>query len=226
MRLTPLLVTAAAVALIGCPAFAQSDAAPAPAATAAAPATSAPASQALPSIPRIVGGTNIYSTLKASGQFTLLIKAADQSGMAAILEKYPNLTLFAPTDAAFRALPADVLAKLMAPGDAAANQLQQILKYHLVNAQVDSSKIKGAKGPVATVESTTLLLDGSNPDDLMVNNADIIQADVRTSNGGIVQAIDKVLIPADSPYEAELKSTSASADASASPAAPPPPAGG
>ena len=46
--------------------------------------------------------------------------------------------------------------------DAAANQLQQILKYHLINAQVDASKIRGAKGPVNTVENTPVTLDGSN----------------------------------------------------------------
>ena len=45
--------------------------------------------------------------------------------------------------------------------DTAANQLQQILKYHLINAQVDASKIQGAKGPVNTVENTPVLLDGS-----------------------------------------------------------------
>ena len=223
MHLTRLLATAAAVAVIACPAMtlAASDV---PAATPAAPSAPAPAT---PSIPKIAGGTDIYATLKASGQFTILLKAADSTGIAPVLQKYPNLTFFAPTDEAFRALPPDVLTKLMAPGDASANQLQQILKYHLVNAQVDSSKIKGAKGPLNTVENTPVVLDGSNPDDLLVNNADIIQADVRTANGGILHAIDKVLIPADSPYAASLKATPASTpSASAAPAAKPASTGG
>jgi uncharacterized surface protein with fasciclin (FAS1) repeats len=103
----------------------------------------------------------------------------------------------------------------MAPNDTAANQLQQILKYHLINAQVDASKIRGAKGPVNTVENTPVQLDGSNPDDLLVNSADIIQADVRTTNGGIVNVVDKVLIPSDSPYAAAVSSSPAGGPASA-----------
>lgn len=210
MRLTRLAAAVSVAALIAGPAIAAGetpDASATPpaastpsAAPAAPPSAAAPAAPALPSIPKVAGGANIYETLKDSGQFTILVKALDQSGLAQVLEKYPNLTFFAPTDQALNALPPDVLTKLLAPNDTSANQLQQILKYHLINAQVDSTKIRGAKGPVNTVENTPVVLDGSNPSDLLVNNADIIQADVRTSNGGIVNVIDKVLIPSDSPY--------------------------
>jgi uncharacterized surface protein with fasciclin (FAS1) repeats len=68
-----------------------------------------------------------------------------------------------------------------------------VLIYHLVHLDIDSSKIKGAKGPVQTVEQSQLQLDGSGPV-LKVNDADIIQSDVRASNG-IIQVIDKVLVP-------------------------------
>jgi uncharacterized surface protein with fasciclin (FAS1) repeats len=224
MTLIRLVTTAAAAAMIVAPAaaFAAGDAAaPAAAPATAAPAPAAPAAPpapALPSIPKVIGASDIYATLKGSGQFTLLLKAVDQTGLAPILQRYP-ITMFAPTDAAINALPPDVLTKLMAANDTAANQLQQILKYHLINAQVDSSKIKGAKGSVATVESTPVVLDGANPADLLVNNADIIQADIKATNGGIVHVIDKVLIPSDSPYAAQV------APAPAAPAAPAPPAG-
>ncbi len=163
----------------------------------------------------MAGGANIYDTLKTSGQFTILLKAVDQSGLAPVLQRYP-VTLFAPTDAAFNALPPDMLSKLMQANDTSANQLQQILKYHLINAQVDASKIRGAKGPVNTVENTPVQLDGSNPDDLLVNNANIIQADVRTTNGGIVNVIDKVLIPTDSPYASAASSAPSGAATAAS----------
>ncbi|HVN01927.1 MAG TPA: fasciclin domain-containing protein [Caulobacteraceae bacterium] len=215
MNLIRFVTTAAAAAMLAAPAaaFAAGDA---PAA-ASAPAAPAPAAPALPSIPKVVGGSDIYATLKSSGQFTLLLKAVDQTGLAPILQRYP-ITMFAPTDAAINALPADVLTKLMAANDTAANQLQQILKYHLINAQVDSSKIKGAKGPVATVENQTVLLDGSNPEDMLVNNADIIQADVKASNGGVIHVIDKVLIPSDSPYAAQVAPPPAAPTAPAAPA--------
>jgi uncharacterized surface protein with fasciclin (FAS1) repeats len=209
MHLIRFATTALAAATIAFPAIAL--AAPGDAPAAAPPAAAAtPAAPALPSIPKVTPGPDIYTTLKNSGQFTLLLKAIDQAGLAPVLQKYPNLTLFAPTDAAMNALPPDVLTKLMAQNDASANQLQQILKYHLINAVVDSSKIKGAKGSVPTVEMKPVMLDGSNPDDLMVNNADIIQADVKVANGGVVNVIDKVLIPSDSPFATSAPSAAAS----------------
>jgi len=216
MHLIRFATTALAAAMITLPAAAL--AAPGDAPTALPPATApAPAAPALPSIPKVTPGPDIYTTLKTSGQFTILVKALDQAGLAPILQRYPNLTFFAPTDAAMNALPPDVLTKLLAQNDTSANQLQQILKYHLINAVVDSSKIKGAKGPVNTVENTAVVFDGANPDDLLVNNADIIQADVKVANGGVINVIDKVLIPTDSPFAAPA-APAASASAAPTPA--------
>jgi uncharacterized surface protein with fasciclin (FAS1) repeats len=205
MRLIRFIATASAAALIACPAIALAQ----DAATATPPPAAAPPAPALPSIPKITGGADIYDTLKSAGEFTILLKAVDQAGLAPVLQRYPNLTFFAPTDQAFGALPPDMLGKLLAANDKAANDLQQILKYHLINAQVDASKIRGAKGPVMTVENTPVNLDGSNPDDLKVDSADIIQSDVRTTNGGIIQVVDKVLLPANSPYAPQLPAASA-----------------
>jgi uncharacterized surface protein with fasciclin (FAS1) repeats len=201
MRLNRFIATASAAALIACPAIAlaQPAAQPAP-----PPAAAPPAAPALPTVPRITGGADIYDTLKSAGEFTILLKAVDQAGLAPVLQRYPNLTFFAPTDQAFNALPPDALSKLLAPNDTAANELQQILKYHLINAQVDASKIRGAKGPVVTVEGKPVSLDGSNQDDLKADSADIIQPDIRTTNGGIIHVVDKVLIPSDSPVAAQL----------------------
>jgi uncharacterized surface protein with fasciclin (FAS1) repeats len=219
MHLIRFATTALAAATLALPAAALAapgDAPAAPAAAApAAPAPTAPATPALPSIPKVAPGPDIYTTLKTSGQFTILLKAVDQAGLAPVLQKYPNLTFFAPTDAAMNALPPDVLTKLMAQNDTSANQLQQILKYHLINAVVDSSKLTGHSGSIPTVESTPVVIDGSNPNDLLVNNADIIQADVKVANGGVINVIDKVLIPKDSPY---APSAAPAASASAAPA--------
>lgn len=204
MHPTRFVTTAVAAALIACPAiaFAQAAAPSTPAEAPPAAAPPAPAAPALPSIPKIAPGADLYETAKASGQFTILIKAIDATNLRSTLKGMQNITMFAPTDAAFQALPADQLAKLMQTDNLPA--LQRIVLYHLVGAQIDSSKIKGAKGPVATPEGSQLQLDGSDADDLKVNNADIIQADVRTANGGVLNAIDKVLVPADSPFAAAL----------------------
>ncbi len=197
MRFNRLLSTAAAAALVACPALglAQNAAAPVAAAPSAPAAPAAPPAAPLPPSPNMAPNGDWVATLKASGHFTILLKALDTNQLTAPLKGLPNLTVFAPTDEAFNALPAGQLQLLMSPGAAA--QLRKVLTYHVINASVDSTKIKGAKGPVATVDAPQqVMLDGSG-DTMLVNNADIIQADVRVANGVIIHVLDKVLIPAD-----------------------------
>ncbi|HEX5776971.1 MAG TPA: fasciclin domain-containing protein [Caulobacteraceae bacterium] len=207
MNLYRLLTTAAAVALFTGAANAQTVAetpaaaepAPAPAAAEAAAATPAPAATAAPApapapaVALVVAKGDLVETAKASGQFTTFVKALDKTNLTAVLQGNRNLTVFAPTDAAFAALPAGELDRLMKTENAA--ELQRMLVYHVVNAPVDTAKIKGAKGPVKTVAGTDLLLDGSG-DSLKANSAAIVQADVRTSNG-ILHVVDRVLSPTD-----------------------------
>lgn len=163
-----------ATVLLATPALAQT----APAAPAVAPAY----------VPVVSQGDSI-ETLKASGEFRVLIRAIDRANLTAVIKGQTALTLFAPTDTAFAAMPPAQLEALM--NDAPA--LQAMLIYHLVNAPVDSAKLKGAKGPVQTVAGKGLVLDGSGAS-LMANDAHIIQADVRTTSG-FVQVVDKVLTP-------------------------------
>jgi uncharacterized surface protein with fasciclin (FAS1) repeats len=206
MRLDRLVITAAALSLTAAAAWAQT--APATPATEAAPA--APAASAAPATGKVAPNGDIVQTIKLSGQFNTFVKAADATNLTQLLKTNKNLTVFAPTDAAFAALPPGELDKLMA--DKAA--LQKLITYHIVNAPVDSAKIKGAKGAVPTVAAASVEIDGS-ADTLMVNDAHIVQADVRASNG-LIHVIDKVLVPG--------AATGASAPASATaPAAAPAP---
>lgn len=153
----------------------------------------APATPPVAASPGLVPNGSIVATLKASSHFTILVKALEQAQLTAVLSATPGLTLFAPTDDAFNALPPGQLAKLLEADNAPI--LQKILIYHLVNLNLDSTKIKGAKGPVPSVETSQLQLDGSG-DPLKVNNASIIQADVKATNG-VIHVVDKVLIPSD-----------------------------
>jgi uncharacterized surface protein with fasciclin (FAS1) repeats len=153
-----------------------------------------PAPSAVPASPNVVAQGDVISTLQASGHFTILVKALDAANLSATLKSTPQLTLFAPTDDAFNALPPSQLAALMNPKNV--QTLQQVLVYHLIHLSLDSSKIKGAKGPVETVEKGKVEVDGSG-DVLKVNNADIIQTDIKVANGNIIQVVDKVLIPSD-----------------------------
>jgi uncharacterized surface protein with fasciclin (FAS1) repeats len=180
-------VSAATLLCAVASAHAQTPTDAAPTGQSAAPAAQVPAS------PGLVPSGDMASTLKASPHFTILAKALDASNLTPVLKSTPNITLFAPTDEAFNALPPTELAALMETKNAPL--LQKILTYHLVNLSLDSSKIKGAKGPVDSVEGSKLHIDGSGSP-LKVDNADVIQSDVKASNG-LIQVVDKVLMPPD-----------------------------
>jgi len=189
-----LLTAAAAMALMTGFAHAQSAATPA----APAPAASSP----------VVAKGDLIQTAEASGQFSTFLKAVGAVNLTSVLKTNQNLTLFAPTDAAFAALPAGELDKLMLPENGPL--LQKVLTYHLINAKVDSTKIKGAKGEVKSVEGSPLLLDGSGAAP-MVDTATITQTDVMATNG-VLHVVDKVLIPKDVPgLQAAASATDASA---------------
>jgi uncharacterized surface protein with fasciclin (FAS1) repeats len=182
MTLYRLLTTAAAALAIAGPALAQPAAAPA--APPAAPA--APAAMSL----SITPSGDIADTLRASGQFTMLVKALDASNLTSVLKTAGPLTILAPTDAAFQALPPAQLASLMKIENAA--QLQALLTYHLINAGVPLTKIQGSKGPIRTVANTDVQIDGTvSP--IRVNDAAVV-GHAAVSNGDIY-AIDKVLTP-------------------------------
>ncbi len=162
--------------------------------TDATPPTPAPATAAaLPASPNLVAAGNIVETLQANPHFSILVKALKAANLDGVLASTPDITLFAPTDEAFQALPPGTLDVLMKTDNAPI--LQKILVYHLIHLDLDSSKIKGAKGPVTTVEGQPVQIDGSGAV-ATVNNAQIIQMDVKATNG-YIQVIDKVLMPPD-----------------------------
>jgi len=216
MHVTRLLTAAVAVALAAGAAQAQI----APVARApAAPATTAP--PAASAAPKVVANGDIIQTTTLSGQFKTFLKAVDATNLTSVLKTNKNLTVFVPTDAAFAALPPGELDRLMLPENK--TQLQKLLTYHIINARVDSTRIKGAKGAVPTVAGASVELDGSGAM-LMVNNADIIQPDVMATNG-VLHVIDKVLTPATASASAATGgSSAASTTAPATPAIPAKPA--
>jgi len=221
MTLYRLLTAAAAVALFTGAAHAQTTdstasavepiavptQAPAPA---AAPSVDvAPAAPAKPAFIPVVAKGDLVETAKASGQFTTFLKALDKTNLTDVVKKQPGLTVFAPTDAAFAALPAGELDRLMKTENA--GELQTLLVYHVVNAKVPSSKMKDAKGPIPTVAGKDLLLDGTSAG-LKANSATVLQADVMATNG-ILHVVDHVLSPSDPAISAAKVEAAANAAA-------------
>lgn len=204
MNLKSFLAVSAAFA-IATPVLAQTPA-PAPAAPAAPAAAPAPTPAT----------ADVFDTAKRSGQFNTFIKAVEATNLTSVLKNQPSLTVFAPTDAAFQALPPGELDKLMLPENRA--QLQKVLTYHIVNARVDATKIRGARGPVPTVAGNAVQLDGSN-EPLKVNDATITRPDMLATNG-VIHVVDKVLSPhvAAAPAPMAAAPAAPAADASSAPA--------
>jgi len=118
--------------------------------------------------------------------FTKLLAAAGKAGLASTLSApSANLTVFAPTDAAFTTLgQATVDGLSMA-------QLADVLKYHVVSGKVLSTALSaGAVPSLLTGKNLTFSLTGG----VKVNDANVVIADVLTTNG-VIHVIDKVLLP-------------------------------
>jgi uncharacterized surface protein with fasciclin (FAS1) repeats len=128
----------------------------------------------------IVASSTEHNTLEAA------VVAADLGGA---LSAPGNLTLFAPTDAAFSALPAGTVDALLADptGD-----LTQILLYHVVGAEAFSNSLSDDQ-MIMTLQGqdVTVTINGSG---VFINNAQVTVADIDATNG-VVHVIDAVLLP-------------------------------
>jgi len=82
---------------------------------------------------------DIVDTAVANGSFKTLVAAVTAAGLVETLKGKGPFTVFAPTDAAFAALPAGTVESLLEPGSKA--KLTQILTYHVVPGLVMSSDI-------------------------------------------------------------------------------------
>ncbi|MDQ2860320.1 MAG: fasciclin domain-containing protein [Pseudomonadota bacterium] len=135
---------------------------------------------------------NIVETAKASGQFTILLKAATAAGMDRTLAQPGPYTVFAPTDAAFNALPPGMLDMLMKPQNKA--MLKKILGYHTLFGRLTTRQLTAPASAVTTTIGALVVLQMKNGA-LMVNDAKITQPDIAADNG-VIQVIDTVLMPA------------------------------
>ena len=131
------------------------------------------------------------SGLAASNpNLTVLATALRLTGLDVTLAEGGPFTVFAPTDAAFAALPAGTLDALIANP----TQLAAVLQYHVVNGAVLSSALTNGQR-VNTLLTTgaplTVAIDGSG---VKINTANVVAADVAALNG-VVHVIDAVLVP-------------------------------
>ena len=131
---------------------------------------------------------DIVAVASATEGFSTLVAALTAGGLVETLQGAGPFTVFAPTDAAFAALPAGVLDKLLLPENK--DVLVAILTYHVVAGKVMAADI--VAGDVPTVEGSTVTLDTMSG--VKVNDATVTTADVAASNG-VIHVIDAVIVP-------------------------------
>jgi uncharacterized surface protein with fasciclin (FAS1) repeats len=134
----------------------------------------------------------IVSIAASKPEFSTLVAALKAADLAGALSGPGPFTVFAPTNAAFDALPAGTVQTLLKPENKA--KLQAVLKFHVLGAAVESSALAGKTlTSPPTLQGGTLAIDGRNG--VTVAGAKVVAADIRASNG-IIHVIDKVLLPA------------------------------
>ncbi|KAH3807841.1 transforming growth factor-beta-induced protein ig-h3-like [Dreissena polymorpha] len=124
---------------------------------------------------------------REQAQFSTLLTAVEKANLVATLSGGP-FTVFAPTNAAFAKIPADVLNKLLANITA----LTDVLTYHVISGTFWSASLSDGETP-KTVEGKTVKIS-INAGKVSVNNANVQEADISVTNG-VIHVIDTVLLP-------------------------------
>ncbi len=137
-------------------------------------------------------GKNLLALAESNASFTTLTKALKAAGLTGALQGKDNLTIFAPTDAAFAKLPPDALQELLKPGNK--EVLMKILTYHVVPGKILSTDLKS--GEVKSLEGGIINVKVDPATGVTVNDAKVTQADITGSNG-VIHAIDQVILPPD-----------------------------
>ena len=155
-----------------------------------------------------VGGAPMYASKDIvdnavnSKDHTTLVAAVKAAGLVDTLKSPGPFTVFAPTNAAFTALPAGTVDGLLKPD--AKPALTKVLTYHVVPGRLDAAALKqqitagGGKAMLNTVAGGTLTATASGNMVMLSDEsggmAHVTIADVTQSNG-VIHVVDKVLLP-------------------------------
>lgn len=132
---------------------------------------------------------DIVDTAVGAGDFSTLVAAVEAAGLVETLKGEGPFTVFAPTDAAFAALPEGTVENLLLPENK--EQLIAVLTYHVVAGKVMSTDLSDDMS-ATTVQGSDVMIDLDNG--VMVEESTVVSADIETSNG-VIHVIDKVMLP-------------------------------
>ena len=153
-------------------------------------AAPAPAPEPAPEPEAKAPGT-IVDIAAGNPDFATLVAAVQAAGLVDTLNSDGPFTVFAPTNAAFAALPAGTVETLLMPENK--DQLIAVLTYHVVPGKVMAGDLAGAETTTATVEGSNVTINATGAD-VLVGGAKVIAADIEASNG-VIHVIDTVILP-------------------------------
>ena len=176
---------------------------------AASPSSLSSAAMMSPGSTVMVGGEAMYpnKTIVAnavnSKDHTTLVAAVKAADLVDTLSGAGPFTVFAPTNAAFAALPAGTVDTLLKPENK--GTLSSVLTYHVVPGRLDSAALRervragGGKAELTTAAGGRLTVAMNGPRNLVVtdasgNTAEVSTYDVYQSNG-VIHVVDHVLLP-------------------------------
>jgi uncharacterized surface protein with fasciclin (FAS1) repeats len=136
---------------------------------------------------------DIVDVAVGNKDFTTLVAAIKAAGLVETLKGKGPFTVFAPTDAAFKKLPAATLEGLLKPESKA--KLATILKYHVLPGAFDAARLSKAKVKaygIKSVEGTEVKINLTKG--VVVSGATVTQPDIKASNG-VIHVVDTVMLP-------------------------------
>ncbi|NSX53512.1 fasciclin domain-containing protein [Parasulfitobacter algicola] len=140
--------------------------------------------------PKMEKSNDIVDVASANSDFSTLVAAVSAADLVDTLKSDGPFTVFAPTNAAFDALPAGTVENLLKPENK--DQLTAILTYHVVPGVATSNDLVGKRTGVLTANGQSVRVDGRRG--VRVNDANVVSADIMADNG-VIHVIDKVLLP-------------------------------
>lgn len=132
-------------------------------------------------------GADLLETVRTSGGMKTFMAAAETAGMADKLKNSGPYTIFAPNDSAFRQLPPETREALLKDKEKAA----ELVAYHVIPGTLTVADVK--PGKVQTVQGSQVKLTSDNGS-VTVENAKVIQSDLKADNG-VIHEIDQVVLP-------------------------------
>ena len=132
---------------------------------------------------------DIVATAIGAGQFHTLVAAVKAAGLVETLQGPGPFTVFAPTDDAFKKLPAGTVESLLLPENK--SKLVAVLTYHVVPGKVMAADVAGLT-EAATVQGQKVKINTKNG--VKVDDANVIKTDIVCDNG-VIHVIDAVILP-------------------------------